>query len=95
MQDVVQQSKALPKLEIPAELQREESSEPEEQGPDQQPLSSFSSYASSVSESFDPTDEETYERRGDYYECAVCDQFTIHFKNPGACENQNCPSNQE
>ena len=57
-----------------------------DEAPDRQ-ASPFSSYESSVSLSFDPDDEETYERRGDYYECAVCDQFSVHFKNPGACEN--------
>jgi len=46
-----------------------------------------------VSCSFDPNDEEKYARQGDYYECADCDQYAIHFGNPRHCENPDCPSN--
>ena len=34
-----------------------------------------------------------FDMKGDYYECKICDQFTIHKDNDTVCENRNCKSN--
>jgi len=37
--------------------------------------------------------EDKYERRGDHYQCKICDQFTVHYKNDCMCLNKDCKSN--
>ena len=42
----------------------------------------------------DPDDDDKFERRGDYYQCVKCEEYTVHFKNDKYCENPACPSNR-
>ncbi len=39
--------------------------------------------------------EEKYEKKGDYYQCKLCDQFTVHYMNDCLCQNDKCPSNNK
>ena len=38
-------------------------------------------------------DDDKFERRGEYYQCVKCEQYTVHFKNDKYCENVTCASN--
>jgi|TARA_B110000285_G_C15131097_1_gene623648 hypothetical protein len=38
-------------------------------------------------------EDDKYERRGDYYQCIKCEEYTVHVNDDKHCENQNCPSN--
>jgi len=41
----------------------------------------------------DPEDDK-YERRGDYYQCIKCEEYTVHVNDDKHCENRKCPSNE-
>lgn len=38
-------------------------------------------------------DDELYERRGDFYQCVRCEEYTVHVANDKYCHNAACPSN--
>lgn len=42
----------------------------------------------------DLNDDKDFNRIGDYYQCIVCDKYTVHFKNDKHCENEECPGNK-
>lgn len=44
---------------------------------------------------FQPEDEDDdkFERKGDFYQCVKCEEYTVHIKNDKYCENPKCPSN--
>lgn len=38
-------------------------------------------------------DDEQYERRGDFYQCVRCEEYTVHVANDKYCRNPACPTN--
>lgn len=39
-------------------------------------------------------EDDKYERKGDYYQCIKCEQYSVHINDDKHCENAHCPSNQ-
>lgn len=40
-------------------------------------------------------EEDKFERKGDFYQCVKCEEYTVHVKNDKYCENSKCSSNSK
>ena len=39
-------------------------------------------------------EDDNYHRQGQYFQCVICDKYTVHVNNDRVCQNKGCRSNQ-